>query len=366
MAEDELPEPDRRDGLPHPRHTRRLYGQEGAARTFLEAWQAERLHHAWLLTGAEGVGKATLAWQLARQLLAHDSPPAELAPLPPEHPVARRIAALSEPRLFLLRRPWDSERKRLRAEIPVDEVRRLRDFLALSATDGGRRVVIIDAADELNRNAANALLKLLEEPPKGTVMFLVSHQPARLLPTIRSRCRTLPLRPLPAGALAQALQEAGVTIPDGAADAVAALSGGSVGAAGSLIAGGGLDLYRDLVALLSGWPQLDRGRLSALCASVAGMQGGERFDLLLALLLTLMHRAALTGAGRPPAAEAAPDEAAVLARLAPDPATGRAWAALAARSAARARHGRSVNLDPALLLLDILLESETIAATSPA
>lgn len=197
-------------------------------------------------------------------------------------------------------------------------------------------------------------------------MFLVSHQPARLLPTIRSRCRSLSLRPLLPEALASALGEAGVAIPDGAAEAVTALSGGSVGAAGTLVAAGGLDLYRELVALMSGWPQLDRGRLSALCTSVAGVQGGERFDLLLALLLTLMHRAALAGAGRPPATEAAPGERAVLARIAPDPATGRAWAELAARTAARARHGRSVNLDPGLLLLDILLESETIATTTPA
>nr|WP_236638303.1 hypothetical protein [Mangrovicoccus ximenensis] len=131
----------------------------------------------------------------------------------PDHPVARRIAALSEPRLSLLRRPFDEKTGRLKAEIPVDAVRALKRFLSMSAADGGARVVIVDAADEMNTSAANALLKLLEEPPKDTVLILVSHQPGRLLPTIRSRCRVLRLPPLAPWAMAEALAHTGADIP---------------------------------------------------------------------------------------------------------------------------------------------------------
>ena len=202
----ELPEPDRIEGAPHPRETARLYGHEAAEAAFLDAAISGRLHHAWLITGPRGTGKATLAWRLARFLLATPpagetglfgaAPPPMSLDIDPEHPVARRMRALSEPGLFLLRRGANDKGDRLSAEIRVDEVRKLKGFFSLSATDGGRRVVIVDAADEMNTAAANAVLKLLEEPPRGAVLLLVSHQPNRLLPTIRSRCRELRLAPL--------------------------------------------------------------------------------------------------------------------------------------------------------------------------
>jgi DNA polymerase III subunit delta' len=158
------------------------------------------MHHAWLISGPKGVGKATLAWKIARFLLAEAPadaglfgapPPPATLDLPHDHPIVRRTTALSESRLCLVRRGWDEKAKRLKSEITVDEARRLKSFLSLSAADGGRRVILVDAVDEMNTNAANALLKILEEPPARTTLLLVSHQPARLLPTIRSRCRDL-------------------------------------------------------------------------------------------------------------------------------------------------------------------------------
>ncbi|MBM3606380.1 MAG: DNA polymerase III subunit delta', partial [Alphaproteobacteria bacterium] len=190
----DISEPDRVPGAPHPRHAARVIGQDSAIAAFVEAARGGRLHHAWLLTGPRGVGKATLAWTIARWLLAG----ADSADLfaDRDSPEARRIAALSEPRLQLIRRPWDDKTGRLRTEITVDEIRRLLSFFHLSAAEGGRRVAIIDAADDMNIAAANALLKALEEPPTDALILLVAHQPAGLLPTIRSRCRTLRLAPL--------------------------------------------------------------------------------------------------------------------------------------------------------------------------
>jgi DNA polymerase-3 subunit delta' len=221
MSDDALPEADRLDGAPHPRETAALFGQSVAEAAFLSALNSGRLPHAWLLTGPRGVGKATFAWRAARYLIATPPetgdalfapPPAESLDIDAGHPVARRIRALSEPDLLLLRRAWDHDRKRLKAQLTVDEVRGLKGFFALSS-DGGRRVVIVDCADEMNPSAANALLKELEEPPKNTVMFLISHQPSGLLPTIRSRCRMLRFEPLSSPDLLAALTQAELTLP---------------------------------------------------------------------------------------------------------------------------------------------------------
>ena len=369
---DEIPEADRLPGAPHPRETARMFGHDAAERTFLDAVASGRLHHAWLITGPEGVGKATLAWRLARFLLAQPAdggdglfgapaPPLSLD-IAPDHPVARRVAALSEPRLFLLRRPWDAQRKRLRAEITIDATRKLKDFFALSAADGGRRVVIVDAADALNPNAANAILKLLEEPPANATLLLVCHQPARLLPTIRSRCRTLRLRPLGAGHLAAALHEAGAETVEGpSAPGLAALSEGSVGAAFRLIESDGLAFYGALAQLFSAAPGIERSGAIAL----ARRPGAEGFAQALHLIETFLARLARTGVTGPPEPEATPGEAATLARLAPDAAAARRWAGLAQDLGARARQGHAVNLDPEALLLDTLLAIDG-AARAPA
>lgn len=368
----ELPEPDRVEGAPHPRETLDLLGQEAAEAAFLEAFVSGRLHHAWLITGPRGVGKATLAWRIARFLRATPPPvreaglfgapppPATLA-VDPAHPVARQVRALAEPGIFLLRRGPNDKGDRLSADLRVDEVRKMGAFLGLSVIDGGRRVVIVDAADELNQQAANALLKSLEEPPAGTVFLLVSHQPSRLLPTIRSRCRELRLGPLRPDDLARALEAAGVP-PGPDAAALGTLAGGSVGEALRLIHLDGLSAYGELVAIFERAPRYDRLRAIALANSVAGAANAPRLDLAIRLVELFLSRLAATGAGHPPAAEAAPGEAALFARLAPGPAAARAWAGLHQELSARAAHGRAVNLDPAALILDMVFRINETAS----
>lgn len=374
-SDDDIPEPDRVEGAPHPRMAAGLFGQDAAEATFLQAFNSKRLHHGWLISGPRGVGKATLAWRIARFLVSQPVDNAEaLLPRPAAtslavdlaQPLQRRIAALSEPRIFLCRRPWDAKAERLKQDITVDEVRKVKGFFNLSAADGGRRVVIVDAADEMNNSAANALLKILEEPPENATLLLVSHRPLSLLPTIRSRCRTLACRSLLPDDLAQAMQAAGFA-PDNQTEALATLAAGSVGEAIRLLADDGVGLFASLIRLFSDPKgRMDRGLAIALAESCTGKAGQPRYDMALRLLSILLHRLATSGVSGPPQPPAHKDEAAVLARLSASPIAARQWAELAQLLAARAAHGRAVNLDPASVILDMLLKIDQLAATTTA
>jgi DNA polymerase-3 subunit delta' len=282
----------------------------------------------------------------------------------PDHPVFRQLAALGSPQLFLCRRPWDDKGERLRTAITVDEVRALKAFFQFSATDGGHRVAIVDAADEMNTAAANALLKILEEPPADATLLLVSHRPGSLLPTIRSRCRTLRLGALGADDLARALDAAGSPPAPGDAGALAALAGGAPGVAFELLAGDGLARYGEIVALLARTP-LDRPKTIALAATAAGRDAAGRYALMLELVRLALGRLALAGAGAAvdPVSEA---EAALHARLGATPGQGRLWAELLPDLVARTTHARAVNLDPAQVILDTFLQIDAAAAEARA
>lgn len=371
MADDApLDPPDQVPGLPHPRETFGLFGQDEAERAFLGAWASERLHHAWLLSGPEGVGKATLAYRIARTRIAAAEGGLFGAPEPPEtlamaaeDPVARRISAGAEPLLSTLIRTEDPKAKprRLRTQIVVDDVRKLKSFFQLTSAEGGWRVAIIDPAEEMNPSAANALLKLLEEPPARSLFLLVSHAPSRLLPTIRSRCRHLPLKALGAEDLTAALTEAGVETGGEDADALKTLCAGSAGRAARLLETGGVRLYQRLVRLALGAPGADRREMNAIADGCAGRDAAAIYDLTLKLIDILLARLARAAALGAPQTLAAPDEAALFARLAASPDAARIWADLAANVSAETGRARAVNLDPGMVILDTFIKIDAAA-----
>ena len=361
MSDDAFPEPDRIEGAPHPREVANLFGQEKAEAEFLEAFTQGRLHHGWLITGPKGIGKATLAWRIARFLLSQTDggmfdAPADSLQTSPDDPIFRRTAALSEPGLYLCRRPYDQKAKRLKTAITVDEVRGLKNFFTMSSTDDGWRVAIIDAADELNRAAENALLKILEEPPAKTAILLVAHQPSKLLPTIRSRCRELKCQPLSPDALAKAITQAGFEANDPAT--LATLAGGSAGESIDLLAHDGIRLYSDIVGLIATAPRMNRPRIIALGESCSGRGKEDRYDMVVRLTLLALSRMALAGARGDDSPINGEND---LRRFAGNQYQAQLWAELVQVQSARIAHARAVNLDPGQVILDTFLAIDATA-----
>lgn len=228
---EEYPEADRAPGCAHPRETYDLIGHSDAETRFLKAQASGRLHHAWLITGAPGVGKATLAYRMIRHILGGQSLLTTSMNVPESDPVAQRIESLGHGNFMLLRRPYDFKLKKIRTEIPVDDVRGMGKFFqGTAAEDESWRVCLIDTADDLNRNSENAILKLLEEPPAKALIILLSSSPGRLLPTIRSRCMHLPLRPVSEAEIAPWLRDH-IEAPEQIIDAAVKLSRGGPGKA---------------------------------------------------------------------------------------------------------------------------------------
>ncbi|MCA0402127.1 MAG: DNA polymerase III subunit delta' [Proteobacteria bacterium] len=228
----DIPEIDRVAGAPHPREMLSLVGHDAQERAFLALYNAGTLHHAFLLTGPEGIGKATFAYRAARFLLASGAEAgnglfggASTLDVPEEARATQLVAHLAHPDLGVLKRRYDSKTKKFRTEISVEDTREALDLFAKTAAFGGWRVIIVDAADDLNKASANALLKTLEEPPEKAIFFLVAHQPQKLLPTIRSRCRVLAFSPLGDADLAAVAGAVSTAKPDSLA---LARAGGSV------------------------------------------------------------------------------------------------------------------------------------------
>jgi DNA polymerase-3 subunit delta' len=266
-------------GPPEPRRNPQLLGHRDAAQAFATAVARGRLHHAWLVTGPPGIGKATFAWRAARWLLAGQPEAPEDAPLhiDPMQPVFRRAAAGGHSDLRVLERQINPKTKRMSSVLTVEQVRGIGNFMRLTPGEGVHRIVIVDTADEMNDPSANALLKLLEEPPPNALLFLLSHMPGQLLPTIRSRCRLLRLAPVGADAITAWLAEwRPASITSARAEAAAA-SGGAPGQALARLdamAGDGFAAEEAVWKLLASLPRLDRSAAHALAQRV-GKAGEE-------------------------------------------------------------------------------------------
>lgn len=271
-----------------------IAGQDKAVEQFRAAWDSRALHHAWLLAGPRGVGKAHFAREAAVRLLSEAAgPPVGLPALdtPEDHPIAKFIAAGSHPDLRWLERLENEKTGNLARNITVAQVRELGEFLALTPALSSWRVVVIDSVDDLEKSAANALLKMLEEPPPNTVFLLVSHAPGRLLPTIRSRCRRLEFHSLADDAMASVLER---QLPDSSATERQRLIPLAAGSVGRALAFASLELgplERDALAILrEGDP--DNSRRSELAGQLARKAASDRYSAFLELLPSLVAREA--------------------------------------------------------------------------
>lgn len=275
--------------MTHPRANAELIGHRMAEDTLADGYLRNTLHHAWLICGPKGIGKATLAYRFARFLLAaglKDRGGEGLA-VAESDPVFQRVAQSGHGDLFCVERGYDVQKKRLRTEITVSDVRGLGLFFSRTAAEGGWRVAIIDAADEMNNNAANAVLKVLEEPPSKTVLLLICHRPGRLLPTLRSRCRLLTLNPLSADDVAALLAQHLPDLPEERRVLLTSLSEGSIGKALMLEQTGGV--FEELLDLLS-HPSLPPEALHRFCGQFNGVDKADAFETVTDLLVWLLGR----------------------------------------------------------------------------
>ncbi len=293
----DAPEADRLDGLPLPREQSALIGHKATETALLDAYRSERLHHAWILGGPKGIGKATLAYRFARFAIAHpdrfgaDVAAASNLDLPKSHPVFLQVASGGNPNILHLRRPWDEKQKRFKTELPVDEVRRTVSFFGTTASTSSWRICIVDAADDMNISSANALLKILEEPPARSLFLVLSHAPGRLLPTIRSRCRRLDMAPLTENEVIEGVKQFApdqANNPAALAD-LARYADGSLRSAFTLLSGDGLAITKGFLALTEQTPQVDIAALHGLGDLVAARNQADNWQSFLHVCRMWLH-----------------------------------------------------------------------------
>ncbi len=338
------PAPDRIEGIPLPREGAIIVGQDDAEKALLEAYRRGRMHHAWLISGEEGIGKASLAFRMARFVLSHPDPAsgavisAKNLDIPADSPPAIKIAHGTHGNILHIQREWDEKNKRFKTGLTVDSVRRIIPFLGTTAGEGAWRIVIVDPADDMNRSAANALLKALEEPPSQTLFFLISAMPGRLLPTIRSRCRLVACRPLDEAGMRQVVGtlEPGFEAREDAG-LILALAHGSPRRALGLIREDGSELYR---LLLRAFDTPNHANASAIADKAADQKSGgpARFIELLNGYLDRRVR----GLGEPET------------RHKPRHLPLATWAELWEKAARSSREAEIYNLDVRHYVLDIL------------
>lgn len=276
--------------MTEPAFSPHLIGHDEAMRQVVAALNAGRMHHAWLITGIEGIGKTTLAHHIAASVLSGGEN--EIGKINIMHRVTKLIAAEAHPDMLVIRRGVDEKTGELRKGISVDDMRSIASFTHKTATHGGWRVVIIDEAHLLNRNAQNAVLKILEEPPAKTLILITVTTPGALLPTIRSRCRLLPLAPLDAKSMKIILSRTAPQLADADMARLITLADGSVGFALKILRTETLALYDELMAIFSAFPTLDVLRLHKIAESVSPKAEAESYDVLVSLIVNRLRQAA--------------------------------------------------------------------------
>ena len=286
------PESDRSGELPHPREPKPLFGHAQSIAELCSAARSGQMHHAWLITGPKGVGKATLAWKFAKAILAFGAKdcPEDLN-VAEANVIARQVTALSHPDLILIRRPWDFDKKRLKSELPIAEIRRLKGFYSTFASYDGAKIAIIDCMDDTSTEAQNALLKILEEPPKSALLLLIAHAPGLLLPTVRSRCRTLALRKLGSADMQTALATLYPQLDGEDRQTIMTLADGTPGFAASMAAANAAATYRDVLSLLSQMPQPNIGLTINLSERIAKLPVDLGIGMFFILLEIAIQRA---------------------------------------------------------------------------
>ena len=344
-----------------------LVGHINAEKILMDAYHNGRMAHAWMICGPKGVGKATLAYRFARYVLSHGGLKKEPVlcgvnlPLEalkslytdPKSPVFQRVAAGGHGDLMSVQRSLN-EKGKLRSEIVVDNVREAGGFMSMTASEGGWRIIVIDSADEMNLNAANAVLKILEEPPDRALLLLITHNPGYLLPTIRSRCRKLNLHSLGAEDMGSLLNIYVPDLSDNDALKLAELAEGSIGRAVDLVEAGGLELYRVCLALLSSLPQLDMVKLHTLADQLSKTGSEKQFATILNLLYNILARLLRFKAEGSMQNGHFFDEAAIFDRICPDAGLDR-WIEVWEKVCSLMESSKAVNLDRKQVVLNIFI-----------
>lgn len=347
------PEADAAEDCPHPRENFALFGHAAAEAELAAAYRAGTLPHAILIGGAEGIGKATLAWRLTRFVLANPDPArvgeARDLAVREDHPVARRIIAKAHGDVIGLKREWNEKTKKHFSEIRIDDVRKAIALFQKAAGEGGWRVCIVDSAEDLNRAGANALLKIIEEPPPRALFLIVAHRPGQVLATIRSRCRKLILPALQTADVARAARHVSPGANEAAAGQAAARAEGSVREALRLLHGGSPTLDAAIERQLAGLPQIHWREAHALADSVSGREGDLGFDILVRSMTSWLTRQVREGAARGAGA----------AQLAP-------YAEAYEMVQERTREADALNLDRRALILALLGDLAQAAAAARA
>ena len=340
----EAPEADRLEGAPHPRHATQLFGHHAAERALLDGFRSGALAHAWLIGGPEGIGKATLAWRFAKFLLAHPDPraPAVVAArdlsVVDGDPEARRATALTHANLRLVRRAYDAKQKKLTTVVRVDDLREALGLFQGTSGAQGWRVCILDSADDLNASSANALLKVIEEPPPHSVFLVVAHRPGQVPVTLRSRCRKLTLAPLADTDVAGAIRSLGPPwseVGPAHLGAAVASAGGSVRLALGLLDEGKARARGRLASLFARLPAVDWREVHALADGLVAREASDDFDILLGSTFDWLDAGVRAAAGQ--------------GRLARGAALAQAFEAIRER----AREADALNLDKRALILSI-------------